>query len=216
MNRSDEEIELLDRYLDNDLSEAELVGVEARIANDPELAAELARLREHRALRVEAFASMEATDLEAQQLQWYIRGAMHQQEKAGREAMRITDRLGFGGWVGGLTRVAAVLVLGVVVGYAIRGPSQPLGSGPVAGGPVGYVPGAAAGDAAGSRPVLIGNTPAEANFAVNVMDPFGNVVAVQKFRTMQEAREFADELNRMQQRQRQLKNTGVRLIGDDF
>ena len=211
MNLSDEEIELLDRYLDNDLSEAEAVGLEAKLRTNPELRSELAALKEHRALRVEAFASMEATEVEAQQLQWYIRGAMRQQEGSGRESVRWFDRAG--GWVGRLSKVAAVLVVGFFVGYAFRGGSI---AGPGNDSTV-LVPRPVAGGS-GVMPVTLTNSSPKnvGGYAVQITDQFGKVVGVQQFKTLQEARDFANDLNSAQQRKRQLQNTGVRLIGDDF
>lgn len=238
MSLSDEQLELLDRYLDGDLSDAEAVGLEARLSNEASLADELARLREHRAARASAFAALEPGDLETRQLQWYVRGAIRQQQQ--QHAAVAPSGGGGGAWlergrwmVAGLSKLAAVLAIGFAVGYAYRAP------GPTVVAPTGNGNGGilAAGDAGlghGLRPTPAGIAPAGdgivtpvaqvispepaavGGFEVALRDQFGNVVARQRFRTLQEARDFAGDLDRWQQRYRQVQKNGVRFIGDDF
>ena len=226
MSLSDHDLELLDRYLDGDLTDAEAVGIEARLGSDADLSAELSRLREHRAARCQAFASLEASDVEAQQLQWYIRGAIHQ--AAGEEAASVGgaartalgDRLR--GLVGGLSRIAAILLVGFIVGYGYRSvdrvPVAPTVTGldpTIAGGRI------AAGSAGADAVQPVASFPSDPvagadGFVVSMRDQFGNVIATKKFRTLQEARDFTGDVERWQQRYRQVQKNGVRFIGDDF
>ncbi|MCS7032888.1 MAG: hypothetical protein NZ561_02710 [Phycisphaerae bacterium] len=232
MSLSDHELELLDRYLDGDLSEAELVGLEARLKSDVTMSSELSRLREWRAVRVEAFASLEPGELESQRLQWYVRGALQQHRQAARPVLgRATV------WMRGLTRVAAVLVLGFAVGYIYRGGvagpgavTEATSGATVAGsparrgldltadGPPLLVPDSRhiAGIGAGSiTPVAVplGQPPA---FEVTLTDASGKLITRQRFATLAEAQQFANDFHRLRQKQLQLRSGGVRLIGDDF
>lgn len=234
MNLSDEQYELLDRYLDDDLSDAEAVGLEARLKVDAELAGELAKLREHRSMRAAAFTAMEPGDVESQQLQWYLRGALHQQSRVATQSapLRMTS------WVRGLSRLAAVLAIGIGVGYFARGTSpvtgitnptvvnnsNPTGLDLQAEGPAMFVSGerpiagfGASYNGGGTiQPVTTAPNAQPVAYEVSLRDVAGNVVARRQFRTFPEAREFVNELSRLQQKQRLLQNSGVRLIGDGF
>lgn len=236
MNLSDEQYELLDRYLDDDLSDAEAVGLEARLKVDAELAGELAKLREHRSMRAAAFTAMEPGEVESQQLQWYLRGALNQQSRsADPMPMRMTS------WVRGLSRVAAVLAVGIGVGYFARGTNvgpannsvntsiatniKPTnGLDVLAEGPAMFVSderpiagfGASYNGGGTIQPVTTAPNTQPVAYEVSLRDVAGNVVARRQFRTFAEAREFVNELSRLQQKQRLLQNSGVRLIGDGF
>lgn len=230
MSLSDHDLELLDRYLDGDLSDAEAVGLEARLGADAALSAELSRLRDHRAARCDAFASMEATDLEAQQLQWYIRGAIHQAAGRGAGApvggdARVATVERWRAALGGLSKVAAVLLVGFVVGYGYRAADRSPASPGVAVQPGLTNPAVGGGRiAAGSpgadvvQPVSFPTDPVAGGdgYVVSLKDQFGNVIATKQFRTLQEARDFAGDVERWQQRYRQVQKNGVRFIGDDF
>lgn len=236
---SDEQYELLDRYLDDDLSDAEAVGLEARLKVDAVLAGELAKLREHRSMRAAAFTAMEPGDVESQQLQWYVRGALHQQSRVATHSapLRMTS------WVRGLSRVAAVLAVGIGVGYFARGTSvvnvpiannnvapvvannnNPNGLDLLQEGPAMLVSGERAVAGLGAsyngggtiQPVTAAPNAQPVAYEVSLRDVAGNVVARRQFRTFPEANEFLNELRRLQQKQRLLQNSGVRLIGDGF
>ena len=223
MNLSDQEMELLDRYLDRDLTDAEAIGLEARLKADADVSAELVKMREFRSLRAEAFASLEPSEVESQQLQWYVRDALHQQQSVA-VPIGAFDRVGR--WAGGLSRMAAVLALGLVVGYGIRGNS--VGSGPALVTSNKHQPGAidltqpgqplvlgTAGAGGGTGVVQVSNLGQPA-YEVSLTDQSGKVVATQRFGTLQEAREFAKDLGKWQQKHRQVQTNGVRLVGDDF
>ncbi len=230
MNFSDRDTELLDRYLDNDLTDAEAIGLEARLQTDDGMSAELARMREYRSLRAEAFASLEATETESQQLQWYVRGALHQQSRALSQTTTPAAGISLFGrvsqWAGGLSRVAAVLAVGLIAGYGLRGTtingvspvsqSQPVALNPgMLDQPTGFIPERTL--AAGMAGVMpVGGQVVPAGYDVALSDQFGNVVTTRRFSTLQEAREFTNDVAKWQQRHRQVQTNGVRLIGDDF
>lgn len=223
----DHDLELIDRYLDGDLAEAEAVGFEARLTRDGALSDELSRARELRRLRAETFASLEPGEVENQQLQWYIRGALHQAASGATgipaDALPLRERAR--ALLGGLSKVAAVLLVGFVVGYGYRTTDRaPTNPGVVSIPPIDH--GLAAGSAGGLDPRgaeirPVGQIPADPvaagdGYVVALRDQFGNVVTTRKFRTLQEARDFVADVERWQQRYRQVQKNGVRFIGDDF
>lgn len=226
MALTEHDLELIDRYLDGDLAEAEAVGFEARLARDVALSAELTRARELRRLRAETFASLEPGDVENQQLQWYLRGALHQAASSTTgvpsDALPIRDRAR--ALLGGLSKIAAVLLVGFVVGYGYRNADRPSSNPGVVTIPQvdrGFAAGSAGVESRGDEIRVVGQIPADPiaagdGFVVAMRDQFGNVVATRKFRTLQEAREFTADVERWQQRYRQLQKNGVRFIGDDF
>src|SRR5258706_11901781 len=59
---TEQEIELLESYLDDALDMAEVEALRARLASDPEWVAALDQIRAERALRKELFAALEPND----------------------------------------------------------------------------------------------------------------------------------------------------------
>ena len=53
-------------------------------------------------------------------------------------------------------------------------------------------------------------------YQVQITDDTGRVVAVQKFDSLEQAREFTDDLTKWQLRQQQLQQGQVVLVGDTF
>lgn len=214
MNLSDNDLELLDRYLDGDLNDSEQIGLEARLKVDAGMKSELAKMREFRSMRAEAFASMEPTDIESKQLEWYVRGALHQQQNAVVAAPAFGEKISR--WTGSLSRLAAVLLVGLMLGYLYRGGGSPINPG---GSPIAVNPSGAQRNLGGMGPIMpVSNgTPVQpAGYDVMLTDQAGNVVATQRFPTLREAQEFTNDLGKLQQKRRQVQNNGIRLIGDDF
>lgn len=91
------------------------------------------------------------------------------------------------------TAVAACLMVGILAGYGTREfmrPTTPRPPGPVANGVIYY--------------------------NVSITDDAGRVMAVQQFRTLEEAREFSEDLRRWQERQDRLRNGQVTLHSARF
>ncbi len=81
-----------------------------------------------------------------------------------------------------ITAAAACLAIGFFVARFSKNPARPGDRGPVANGQA---------------------------YSVAITDEAGRVIAVQKFDTLEKAREFSDDLQRWQQRQEQLRNGQV-------
>lgn len=187
--------ELLEAYLDDALSPAQVEHVAQRLLAEPELAQAMHEVRALRALRNAAWREHEPTDAEA---------AM----SADRVAAYVRrDRRRHVAWRAVRVGAAVAAALAVfLAGWLIRGPGS---SGVLAG------PTLAASDAA-HDPSSSGSAPLGARFQVAIIDNDGRVVAVQKFSRIEEARQFADDVMRMEARRRQLREGGPMLVSDRF
>jgi anti-sigma factor RsiW len=220
MSLSDDQLELIDRYLDADLPDTESAAFEARVRADSTLAGALEAQRASRAQRRAVLVGLEPTDVELQRLQWMLRGALRQPAAPQLDDASWTQHAAW--LLRGATKVAAVLAIGFAVGYAYRAPAPGSGNGaPVANG--GLVVGGGVDPTSDLiQPVsalAVQQDPTSSTgggYEVALKDQTGNVIARQKFRTLQEARDFANELDRWQQRYRQVQKNGVRFVGDDF
>src|SRR5580692_12078080 len=158
---SENELELLETYLDEALPAGEAEALRQRLVVESELAGAAAELRSQRALRAAVWSSLEPTDTASEQMAWRIRGAM-------------TDRhSGLSSWwtarVGSVA--AACIVLGFFAGWMGRGGNVV--------GPAGTVTQNAAPAVAVNQPnptpVLTGP------FRVPVTNEYGKVVDWQQF-----------------------------------
>jgi hypothetical protein len=82
MMNLENDLELLEEYLDGALEKSQEAKLRDRLAADKQLSSTLAALQSQRALRQAAFATMEPTEVSAQQLVWRVRGAMLNQQRA--------------------------------------------------------------------------------------------------------------------------------------
>ena len=189
------DLELLEGYLDDALSPAQVQHVAQRLLAEPELAAAMHDLRAERALRTAVWRNVEPSDEEALHLAKRIRSRIRRLELR-RGAMR-TARVGS-------AVAAAILVFG---GGWFLGHS---GSDPSAG-EVPVVPSVISHPSAVIRPAQVGG-----NFEVPLKDQTGKVIAVQKFSSESEARQFTDDLIKYEVRRRQLQAGGAVLVSDHF
>jgi anti-sigma factor RsiW len=206
------DLELLEMYLDDALSDRELAEVARRIADEPAVAAEVERLRAERDLRRQVFASLEPTGAAVDRL-------------LGRVDESIRRRSGWEKqikWVRFAAAAAACVVIGFTTGYLGRGPSSQPGT-PIAQNPANNVaPTAPTQLATGNdntqrdRITFVGKVPPAANATVQLTDDAGRVVAVQHFESADKAREFANDIRTWQERQRQVQSGNVQLMGGKF
>jgi hypothetical protein len=195
MSLSELDLELLETYLDGELAEDEATALRARLAGQPSLTAALDELRQQRELRQEVYASMEcASDgSTADQINRALRAAMTREIVWSRR-WRLIRRF---------SAAAACLAVGLFAGWFARG------------------------NLSTNRPVtdrdttlvsneLVGQPRRPGGFNVQLTDDSGRVIAVQQFDSLNDAREFSNDLFRWQNKQRQMRNRDVRLIGDDF
>jgi len=181
---SDSDIELLEAHLDGELSSQDDAALRARLASDPDFAAELAALRAHREIRIEAFESFEPDD---QTVKLLILGVRKQ---ITRDAVR-GDRIRILRYIGS---AAAVVLFSFSAGW--------LGKGKIAT-PAPPAQTVAQNSEAGS--IDFSGEP-RGNYPVAITDALGHVVAIQHFKTPQDAREFSQDVTNWQHQQQQMRS----------
>jgi len=194
---SDDDLEFLESYLDDALSDDEVQALRSRLACEAPLAAALRMLREERSQRQAFFQTVEPTPKEVEHLVSAIHSTAHRRQWW-RDQRKIAQ------WA---SAVAACLAIGLLAGLFYRGLEKtPLHS-TVADDVV------VTNKSASTELVGVPGTPVR--FPVEVTDENGKVIAVQHFDNPREATDFANDLHHMQNRHRQNSN-GVMLIDNDF
>jgi hypothetical protein len=221
MSVSDADNELLEAHLDGELPGADETALLARLASDHELAADLASLRAERALRADVFDSLEPDDLTVRRLISSVQKQITRDSV--RDAVR-GDRMRILRYI---ASAAAVVIFSFSAGWLgkarVAGVSSNITQGPPSLDALAKRDDAGAADE--NNPIVgteVMNTlrphdQAEnpAGYQVNLTDPFGHVVAVQHFNTLEEAREFSEDVTRWQ-RQQQMRNAEPLVYKDQF
>jgi anti-sigma factor RsiW len=191
----DDDLEFLESYLDDALSDEETAALRQRLANEPNLMAALRQLREERSQRQAFFQSIDPSPKEVEKLL----GAIHRAAERKRwwQDHRKLTRWG--------SAVAACMVFALVGGFFYNASGkQPLRPGSLA-----EVPTASIGGATNMV------TPA-GDYEVEVPDfESGKIMAVQHFRTKNEADDFTRDLRQVEMRHRQSKN-GMTVMDNEF
>src|SRR6266849_6510226 len=99
MHVSDDDLELLETYLDGAIDPAESTSLQIRLTVEPTLNTALEELRAERSMRQAVWRAMEPDQLSADRLTWRIQGAMTAQQSASRR--------GWGQWDFARTGTAA-------------------------------------------------------------------------------------------------------------
>ena len=184
MSVSDADIELLEAHLDGELPSQEDAALRARLTSNSELSTELARLRAHREIRIEVFESFEPDDLTVKQLILGVR------KQITRDALR-GDRIRILRYIGS---AAAVVLFSFSAGWlgkarvATQIPAQQSAQTVAQNSQAGSI------DFSGSP------------YPVVLTDALGHVVAVQHFKTPQEAREFSQDVTSWEHQQQQMRS----------
>src|SRR6476661_5708872 len=110
---TDQDLELLDAYLDGGLSKEEMRAVEARLLSEAGMADELSRQREARQVRAQVWQSMEPSEREVDHFMQRIEKAL---ERRGRFSLVLNN-------LRVISAAAACILLGFVTGW--MGRSQP-------------------------------------------------------------------------------------------
>jgi len=164
------------------------------LRNEPELAEVLNGLREQRNVRASWFTSLEPDMMTQARLVQSVRKGILKQQFQSRQSNVFRY----------VTAAAACVVLGFVVGWGIRdqntsAPSVGAGSNP-----------ALSGTMISSNPLNpnVGTaTPTgRGQFHVTLYDRLGRAVAVQRFDTHQQARQFTEDFAQWQRAQQQMRN----------
>lgn len=187
----DPDFELLESYLDGELAPVDIGHLERRLRAEPDLADALSRMSAEFAVRRAVWTSLEPTATEAL--------AAANAAAAGARYADLWRRLGRLGRLAGAA--AACLAVGFLAGWVGRGNSvAQAGTGPVDGLPL-VRPAGPDGKAAPKA------DPKDEPFVYQVAltDEAGNITAVQKFDSLDEARNFAADVGRWQARQQELQ-----------
>ena len=177
----DPDLALLEAYLDGELTSAELQALQQRLHADAELSDALGRLSSEYTVRQAVFTSLEGTNAESEQMARAVARSVRQ--ATFWERVRHYVRAG---------AVAAACVICFAAGWAGRG-SAAIASGPVGAGSGRPDLGLATRSApAAERPLL---------YQVALTDEQGNITAVEKFDSLDEARNFAADVVKWQAQQ---------------
>jgi len=177
----DPDLALLESYLDGELSSVELQALQQRLQGDNELSSALARLSEDFTVRQAVWTSLEGTPAESAALS--------------RQVVRSIRRAGFWersrNYVRAGVAVAACLIC-FVAGWVGRGttataavPDGPAASGNEVSNPI------------ASEPPFV--------YQVALTDDEGNIAAIQKFDSLDDAKAFAADLGKWQAEQAQFE-----------
>lgn len=201
---TESDLELLEMYLDDALSDGELAAMAQRIAEEPELAAELENLRVQRELRSRVWAALEPGDAAVERLLGRV-------DESVRRRTNLERQLRWGRWIGA---AAACILVGFTTGYMGRGGSSgEQGSANIAMNSNNQiVQGMQVADS-GGHINFVGKVPTA---QVQLTDDSGKVIAVQPFESMDKANEFVSDIQAWQDRQKQMQNGNVVLMGGKF
>jgi anti-sigma factor RsiW len=176
--------QLLDEYLDGQLTPADAQRLTRRLALETELAGELSALRAARAVRQNVFESLAPQPESAEAFSRRVVSAVRRQS--------LRSRLGGMGRIG--AGIAACIAIGFAAGWMGRGHGG-------ASSPMAQV------DSGGNRHAIVvsnsttdrapvQNAQLTGPYQVSLTDPDGKVLAVQKFDRIEDANAFADSMAR--------------------
>lgn len=191
------DLQLLEDYLDDALSPAQVEYVARRLADEPELAMAMHELRAARVLRAASWRLLEPGEAEAADVARRVSKMAHRTERV--------QHLWRSGWVGGAI-AAAVGVF--VAGWLLHGPVDSAV-------PRQHAHEIKAAPAPSPAAIAI-RPPAAAAFHVALLDSQGNVIPVQKFAKADDARQFAQDLMTYEDRRQEAQQGNAMLVSDRF
>lgn len=199
---TDQDLELLEAYLDDALPADEVERAAHRLSEDLALLAALQSMRAERTARAAVFTSLEPTPAEADAIAKNI-----------IRAARRSRLIGVG-WRASqfAAAVAASILLGLGGGWFIWGRSHVSPSQAFPTVAVNNIPSVAPQPVADSS---IANLP-PGPYQVALTDEHGNVLAVQKFNHLDEAKQFANDLGQAEERGQNVQNGKAMLVADHF
>jgi anti-sigma factor RsiW len=189
MLTSDQDLELLETYLDGQLDTADAQLLARRLETDAQLSATLAELQSQRSVRQMVWTSLEGDDAGAQRLNWRIQGAMANAQRATHSSRWSVWRIAqigsaaaacavfgfFAGWVGRSNHASSVVVnppMVQPVDNTLTVNTNPSNTSPNI-------------KPAPSSPIM-----------VPVTNEYGQVVAWQQFQNADDAKNFTEDLHR--------------------
>lgn len=200
---SEQDLELLETYLDNEIVGDEMDRVRARLRKEPALAMALDQLTRDRQLRHQVYFAMDRESAAT---------AGSATESIGRSLQRAAVReVAWGNRRHVFRQVcaaAACIVVGLLVGWFGREQAEVQIARPSDAG---------MSQRMSSDAMTVSQQTTRAGFNVAITDDSGRVLAQQHFNTLEEAQRFTSDLVRWQTRQREIRNGGdVRLVGGKF
>jgi len=169
MSLSDPDLEMLESYLDGELSGSEGDALIDRLRREPQLAGALETLKGERAVRVAIWQSCEPSEASVERLMGRVERKIDNHWMWTRRLSKLRV----------LSGAAACILVGVLMGYAGRGQNQPgRADQPM------LVQGQPVSTAGGS------GGPVD----VPLVDEYGNVVAVQRFDDAAKAQQFIEDM----------------------
>jgi anti-sigma factor RsiW len=193
---NDDDLDLLESYLDDALSATDVERLDRRLTGELELSGALDQLRRERAARIAFFQSQTPDQPVSDRFANNVIVSLHRRER----------QLTFvrGGRIAGA--LAACLFIGFAVGWIEHGGAVPHSQ---IAAPTDKHPDA--------RLVVHSPKPAEAGqFQVAILDENGKVIALQRFNKIEDARQFADDLAQYQVRRQQVQDGQAMLVSDKF
>jgi anti-sigma factor RsiW len=210
---TDDQLELLEAYIDGELPAVEEDAVRRRLEAEPALLQALDALRGEREVRAGVWRSYEPSDATVRRV------VMRIEQKVDSSAI----------WAHRLSRwrvplaTAACILIGFGIGWIGRGSGgpttlTPIATGNATGPTVASVPnnptvtpGGVVTPGNGFQTVSAGASnaaPADGPVELSVVDEYGRPVGVQRFRSRAEAQQFIDDIQRWQRTQEQIRQQG--------
>ena len=219
----DPDFELLESYLDRELTPAEVLRLESRLVVEPELSAALGRMSAEHAVRRVVWESMEPDDAAARSLSAAV-------AKSARRSDLRRLVMSFARVAGAVAACVVLFLAGFGVGRGQAAPQDTVDERdilPRVGGttrPTGqaeeltFFHGMKDGQVRPTTTPVTTWVAGEARrvYHVPLTDEAGNVTAVQKFENLEEAQDFAAEVERWQARQEQIHNGKVVVKSSKF
>jgi anti-sigma factor RsiW len=191
MPEVDSELETLDAFIDGELSAGEVETLRRRLEAEPELAAELEAMRADRTMRTALWASYAPTEAQVGRLIDRVDHAIDRQTVWSYRLSRI--RVG--------SAAAACILLGLLIGrvtFGTRGTALPISGATAA------VPSAGVTTVNNQLPLANPNPPVQ----FRIVDGNGQPITNQPFNSVEEAKQFLEDLNQWQKQQEQIKSGG--------
>ncbi|MGH7176539.1 MAG: anti-sigma factor family protein [Tepidisphaeraceae bacterium] len=212
MSVNETDLELLETWLDDELSQPESDALRRRLSSEPELACAMDQLRAERDTRQTLFRALEPNDQSVDSLVRSVRASIVRDLVWAERARKLRF----------VSSAAACLLFGVFAGWFGRGldfsaPQQPVARNTVSSeidpepGQIVFPPVVNA-----SRGMRTAAPARRGRFNVTITDDLGRVIGVQPFDTLDEAREFTNDLGKWQSKQRQIRGGNTVLIKDQF
>jgi anti-sigma factor RsiW len=208
---NENDLELLESYLDDEISAEQQDVLRSRLSSEPELASAMDELRSARDMRGQYFATCEPDEQSVQRLIKSVNKSITRDIVWSRRSRVLR----------GVGSLAACLLVGFMGGYGIRGwnrmtsdsnPQKPI---------VGQVVGYNVENSQPPGPISIppsnfgsissgGGVRNQPSFQINIIDEHGRVIGAERFKSAEDARQFQASLSKWLNEHKQ-SDTGIKV-----